>query len=164
MLWGLFGNIDITELIGPVHSRLPVSRLYRRADLRSYARHPNPLNLPRRATLPPVTARVRLRPTNSLAVRGRAVLLTHNIDAKLADIAATAARSFRSWRAASARRLGSEIFVRCARRCLDGKYFLPCPCLRSVAAIGWCCIAVPSVSAALKLQRRRINTAQSYET
>ena len=25
----------------------------------------------------------------------------------------------------------SEIFVRCARRCLDGKYFLPGPCLRS---------------------------------
>ena len=25
----------------------------------------------------------------------------------------------------------SEIFVRCARRCLEGKYFLPGPCLRS---------------------------------
>ena len=85
--------------IGPVHRRLPVSRLYRRADLRSYARHPNPLNLPRRATLPPVTARVRLRPTNSLAVRGRAVLLTHNRDAKLAEIRSTAARITQSGKA-----------------------------------------------------------------
>lgn len=59
--------------------------------------------------------RVRLRPASSLAVRGRAVLLTHNIDAKLADIAATAARSFRSWRAASARRPGAEIFIRAMR-------------------------------------------------
>ena len=29
-----------------------------------------------------------------------------------------------------------------------GKYFLPCPCLWTVAAIGWSRIAVPSVSAA----------------
>ena len=37
-------------------------------------------------------ARVRRRSTSELGVRGRAVSLTHNIDAKLADIASTAAR------------------------------------------------------------------------
>ena len=37
-------------------------------------------------------ARVRRRSTSELGGRGRAVSLTHNIDAKLADIASTAAR------------------------------------------------------------------------
>ena len=37
-------------------------------------------------------ARIRLRSASSLAGWGRAVSLTHNIDAKLADIASTAAR------------------------------------------------------------------------
>ena len=37
------------------------------------ARHPNPLNSRLRATMPPVTARVRRRSASSLVVRGRAV-------------------------------------------------------------------------------------------
>ena len=37
------------------------------------ARHPNPLNSRLRATVPPVTARVRRRSASSLVVRGRAV-------------------------------------------------------------------------------------------
>ena len=78
---------------GPVHSRLPVDhRLSRRADLRSCRTAFRPPELAAPATMPPGPARGRPRSTSSLVVRGRAVLLTHNRDAKLADIPATAAR------------------------------------------------------------------------
>ena len=56
------------------------------------ARPSGPLNLQLPATMPPGPARGRPRSTSELVVRGRAVLLTHNMDAKLADIPATAAR------------------------------------------------------------------------
>ena len=93
MLRSLFCNIDITEFIGPGHSRLPVDhRLFRRADLRSCRTAFRPPELAAPATMPPGPARGRLRSASSLVVRGRAVLLTHNRDAKLADIPATAAR------------------------------------------------------------------------
>ena len=78
---------------GPVHSRLPVDhRLSRRADLRSCRTAFRPPELAAPATMPPGPARGRPRSTSELVVRGRAVLLTHNRDAKLADIPATAAR------------------------------------------------------------------------
>ena len=56
------------------------------------ARPSGPLNSQLPATMPPGPARGRPRSTSELVVRGRAVLLTHNMDAKLADIPATAAR------------------------------------------------------------------------
>ena len=78
---------------GPVHSRLPVDhRLSRRADLRSCRTAFRPPELAAPATMPPGPARGRPRSTSELVVRGRAVLLTHNRDAKLADIRSTAAR------------------------------------------------------------------------
>ena len=49
------------------------------------ARHPNPLNSRLRATMPPAIDKRTRRP-------GESGILTHNIDAKLADIASTAAR------------------------------------------------------------------------
>ena len=95
-----FNNIDITELIGFVHSRLPVvHRLLRRADLRSCRTAFGPLNSQLPATMPPGPARSRLRSASSLVVRGRAVLLTHNRDAKLAEIRSTAARITQSGKA-----------------------------------------------------------------
>ena len=78
---------------GPVHSRLPVDhRLSRRADLRSFRTAFGPPELAAPAPMPPGPARGRLRSASSLIVRGRAVLLTHNMVAKVAEIPATAAR------------------------------------------------------------------------
>lgn len=78
---------------GPVHSRLPVvHRLLRRADLRSFRTAFRPPELVAPATMLPGPARGRFHSTGSLIVRGRAVFLTHNRDAKLADIRPTAAR------------------------------------------------------------------------
>ena len=78
---------------GPGHSRLPVDhRLSRRADLRSFRTAFGPPELAAPATMPPGPARGRPRSTSELVVRGRTVLLTHNRNAKLADIPATAAR------------------------------------------------------------------------
>ena len=57
-----------------------------------FARPSGPLNSQLPATMPPGPARGRPRSTSELVVRGRAVLLTHNMDAKLADIRPTAAR------------------------------------------------------------------------
>ena len=57
-----------------------------------FARPSGPLNSQLPATMPPGPARGRPRSTSELVVRGRAVLLTHNMDAKLADIRSTAAR------------------------------------------------------------------------
>ena len=93
MLRGLFGNIDITESIGPGHNRMPMNhRLYRRADLRSCCTAFDPPELAAPGNLvavpssrPPSLGKLACR-------RGRAVLLTHNRDAKLAEIRPTAAR------------------------------------------------------------------------
>ena len=57
-----------------------------------FARPSGPLNSQLPATMPPGPARGRPRSTSELVVRRRAVLLTHNMDAKLADIRPTAAR------------------------------------------------------------------------
>ena len=93
-------------------------------------------------------ARGRRRSTSELGGRGRAVSLTHNIDAKLADIASTAARIARPVQAGRPWARCGNIDPRVAPsgRAV-GKYFLACPCLRAVAVIGWGRIAVPSVSA-----------------
>ncbi len=136
--------------IGSVHSRLPVDhRLSRRADLRSCCTAFEPPELVAPATMPPGPARGRLRSASSLVVRGRAVLLTHNKDAKLADIRPTAARIAQA--DVPGRRPDSEIFVRCARRCLDSKYFFPGPCLQTAPPrISCVYIAVLSVLDGLK--------------
>ena len=80
---------------------------------------------------------------------GESGILTHNIDAKLADIASTAARIARPVQAGRPRARCGNIDPRVAPsgRAV-GKYFLACPCLRAVAVIGWSRIAVPSVSVA----------------
>ena len=69
-------------------------------------------------------------------------------DAKVADIAATAARIARPVQAGRPWARCGNIDPRVAPsgRAV-GKYFLACPCLRAVAVIGWGRIAVPSVSA-----------------
>ena len=79
---------------------------------------------------------------------GESGILTHNIDAKLADIASTAARIARPVQAGRPWARCGNIDPRVAPsgRAV-GKYFLACPCLRAVAVIGWGRIAVPSVSA-----------------
>ena len=79
---------------------------------------------------------------------GESGILTHNIDAKLADIASTAARIARPVQAGRPWAQCGNIDPRVAPsgRAV-GKYFLACPCLRAVAVIGWGRIAVPSVSA-----------------
>ena len=56
------------------------------------ARHLSPLNSRSPATMLPGPARGRLCSASELVVRGRVVLLTHNRDAKLAEIPTTAAR------------------------------------------------------------------------
>ena len=89
----IFFFVIYHKFIGPGHSRLPVDhRLSRRADLRSCCTAFRPPELAAPATMPPGPARGRQRSASSLVVRGRAVLLTHNRDAKLADIRSTAAR------------------------------------------------------------------------
>ena len=89
----IFFFVIYHKFIGPGHSRLPVvHRLFRRADLRSFRTAFRPPELAAPATMPPGQARGRLRSASSLVVRGRAVLLTHNMDAKVAEIPATAAR------------------------------------------------------------------------
>ena len=89
----IFFFVIYHKFIGPGHSRLPVvHRLSRRADLRSFRTAFRPPELAVPATMPPGPARGRLRLASELVVRGRAVLLTHNMDAKLADIRSTAAR------------------------------------------------------------------------
>ena len=93
MLRGLFCNIDITEFIGPGHSRLPVvHRLSRRADLRSCRTALTPPELTAPAPMPPGPARGRQRSVSEFVVRGRAVFPLTTRDAKLADIRSTAAR------------------------------------------------------------------------
>ena len=89
----IFFFVIYHKFIGPGHSRLPVDhRLSRRADLRSFRTAFRPPELAAPAPMPPGPARGRFRSASSLVVRGRAVLLTHNRDAKLADIRSTAAR------------------------------------------------------------------------
>ena len=73
--------------------------------------------------------------------------------AKVAEIVATAARTVQA-RSLAVRRSGAELFVRASRTPVPAvKYFLPAPCLRAVAPIGWYSLAVPSVSAALNSGR-----------
>ena len=92
-LRGFFFFVIYHKFIGPGHSRLPVvHRLSRRADLRSFRTAFGPPELAAPAPMPPGPARGRLRSASELVVRGRAVLLTHNMDAKVAEIPATAAR------------------------------------------------------------------------
>ena len=78
---------------GPVHSRLPVvHRLLRRADLRSFrtAFRPPELAAPGDYAAGPSSRPLSL---DRLAHRpGESGISTHNMDAKLADIPATAAR------------------------------------------------------------------------
>ena len=106
-----------------------------------------PLNSRLRATVPPVTARVRRRSTSELGGRGERYSHSQH-DAKVADIAATAARIARPVQAGRPWARCGNIDPRVAPsgRAV-GKYFLACPCLRAVAVIGWGRIAVPSVSA-----------------
>ena len=56
------------------------------------ARPSGPLNSQLPATMPPGPARGRFRSASSLVVRGESGMLTHNMDAKVAEIPATAAR------------------------------------------------------------------------
>ena len=92
-------------------------------------------------------ARVRRRSTSELGGRGERYSHSQH-DAKVADIAATAARIARPVQAGrpSARCGNIDPRVAPSGRAV-GKYFLACPCLRAVAVIGWGRIAVPSVSA-----------------
>ena len=108
---------------------------------------PPPLNSRGRATMPPGPL---------ASVYGRQAPLpdggerySHSQhDAKVADIAATAARIARPVQAGRPWARCGNIDPRVAPsgRAV-GKYFLACPCLRAVAVIGWGRIAVPSVSA-----------------
>ena len=81
------------KFIGPVHSRLPVvHRLSRRADLRSFRTAFGP---PELAAPGDYAAGPSSRPLSlgKLARRpGESGMLTHNMDAKLAEIPAIAAR------------------------------------------------------------------------
>ena len=89
----IFFFVIYHKFIGPGHSRLPVvHRLSRRADLRSFrtAFGPPELAAPGDYAAGPSSR------TTAIDKRtrrpGESGILTHNIDAKLADIASTAAR------------------------------------------------------------------------
>ena len=90
-MWGILCLFVLVN--GSGHDRLPATAGYfavRICDLD--ARPPSPLNSRSPATMLPGPARGRQRSASELVVRGRAVLLTHNIDAKVAEIPVTAAR------------------------------------------------------------------------
>ena len=109
------------------------------------SRSPGRLRLPFAATRPqPPELR---RSTSELGGRGERYSHSQH-DAKVADIAATAARIARPVQAGRPWARCGNIDPRVAPsgRAV-GKYFLACPCLRAVAVIGWGRIAVPSVSA-----------------
>ena len=89
----IFFFVIYHKFIGPGHSRLPVvHRLSRRADLRSFRTAFGP---PELAAPGDYAAGPSLR-TTAIGERtrrpGESGMLTHNMDAKLADIPATAAR------------------------------------------------------------------------
>ena len=110
-LRGFFNNIDITESIGSIHSRRPADhRPYRRADLRSRCTAFEPPELAQLgdhaagpSSRTPSLGKLARRPGES----GRA---HSQQDAKLAEVAPTAARIDRNWSASSARGHGAEIF------------------------------------------------------
>ena len=112
------------------------------------ATRPQPPELARPGDHAARHARVRRRSTSELGGRGERYSHSQH-DAKVADIAATAARIARPVQAGRPWARCGNIDPRVAPsgRAV-GKYFLACPCLRAVAVIGWGRIAVPSVSAA----------------
>ncbi|AFL77214.1 hypothetical protein Alfi_0842 [Alistipes finegoldii DSM 17242] len=111
------------------------------------ATRPQPPELARPGDHAARHARVRRRSTSELGGRGERYSHSQH-DAKVADIAATAARIARPVQAGRPWARCGNIDPRVAPsgRAV-GKYFLACPCLRAVAVIGWGRIAVPSVSA-----------------
>ena len=146
---GVFFFCSWPSTSGPGHSRLPEEhRPCRRADLRSRCTASEPPELAQpgdhaagHSSRPPSIGKRTRRP-------GESGISHSQHQAKLADIRVTAARIAQA-EGPERRRPDAEILIRYARRCLDGKYFLPGPCLQAVTPIGWSRIAVPSVSAAL---------------
>ena len=147
---------------GSGHDRLPATAGYfavRICDLD--ARPPSPLNSRSPATMLPGPARGRQRSASELVVRGRAVLLTHNRDAKLAEIRPTAARIAQADGPGRPARFGNICPLRPSALPLANISFRVLA-FGAVARIGCVCIAVLSVSGSLELQRRRIKSATYY--
>ena len=101
------------------------------------ATRPQPPELARPGDHAARHARVRRRSTSELGGRGERYSHSQH-DAKVADIAATAARIARPVQAGRPWARCGNIDPRVAPsgRAV-GKYFLACPCLRAVAVIGW---------------------------
>ena len=149
------------KFIGPGHSRLPVDhRLFRRADLRSCRTTFGP---PELAAPGDYAAGLSSR-TTAIGERtrrpGESGMLTHNMDAKLADIRLTAARIGQPHQAGRpSARFGNICPLRppMSRRQIFPPRVLA---FGAVARIGCVRIAVLSVSGSLELRRRRIKSAK----
>ena len=157
----IFFFVIYHKFIGPVHSRLPVDhRLSRRADLRSCRTTFGP---PPELAAPGDYAAGPSSRTTAIDKRtrrpGESGMLTHNMDAKLADIRLTAARIGQPHQAGRpSARFGNICPLRppMSRRQIFPPRVLA---FGAVARIGCVRIAVLSVSGSLELRRRRIKSA-----